>query len=237
MNAHSFGQGSQECAVHWPVHLSTGLLPLPVRGLALRSSYLWGRAPAFGSPHCSRVGSCLPTVVFFLISKELSSSLAAPGYSIPSSLGKILATFFRRERRLLRRLSEARVAYLVWRRLYPARGAHLYEVASSWYAPPVIVGRLNESPLRLPPFGIHHSRQPRGAGTPEQTRANPHITNSYPNNLRINILFFLLASTKSIRTPIHILVIRFSIPGLLPSGRRSVLIPKYKGRKGLSKGG
>ena len=137
----------------------------------------------------------MPTLAFFLISKELSSSLAAPGYSIPSSLGEVVAAFFRRERRLLRRLSEAKVAYLVWRRLHPARGAHLYEVASFWYAPPVIVGRLNESPPRLPPFGIHHSRQPRGAGTPEFHRANPHFINPYSNNLRINMQEF--------RGPIH----------------------------------
>ena len=130
VNAHSFGQGSQECAVQRLIHLITWALASHVWGLALRSSYLWGRAPAFGSPHCSRVGSCLPTLAFFLINKELSSSLAAPGYSIPSSLGEVVAAFFRRERRLLRRLSEAKVAYLVWRRLYPSRRAHLYEVAS-----------------------------------------------------------------------------------------------------------
>jgi hypothetical protein len=36
---------------------------------------------------------------------------------------------------------------------------------------------------------------------------------------------------------IHALLIRFSSPGLLPRWGRSVLFPKYKGRKSLSRGG
>ena len=62
IKAHSFGQGSQECAVHWPVHLITWALASHVRGLALVRRIGGGRSPRLRFPSTA-ITAILPAYI------------------------------------------------------------------------------------------------------------------------------------------------------------------------------